>query len=520
MKVVTAAEMRELDRRTIEEYGLPGGQLMENAGLGVAVHLQELIYDYGLQDGRILLVAGRGNNGGDAFVVAGALNQLQYNVELWMTCSPNELSGDALMQYQRMAETGVYIEELTTVEDWDNMDLPNEQFDLIVDGLLGTGLSGPARGVPARAIAFINERIEDTLVVSIDIPSGLDADSGEAPGGAVMADVTVTMAQPKRGLLCQNAVEYVGRLEVVDIGVPDALVEQVRGEVGVEFISAADAMAMLPARRVRRSHKGDYGHVLLIGGSLGFSGAITLAASAALRSGVGLVSVYVPRDVHVIVASAVPEAMVFPMPELPDDAEPFAADWRVNDFDAVLVGPGLGRTAESATLVSHLLKTAQVPVVLDADAIAVIAGRMDEIAAANCPVILTPHPGECGFLLGCSPAAVQADRRKAALETARMTNSVTVLKGAGTMVAVPEGALAITMAGNPGMAKGGTGDVLAGLLCGLVPQIPDLYGATCLAVYLHGCAGDFASMEHSQMGMTAMDVVEQLPNVFHSLKAR
>lgn len=520
MKVVTAAEMRELDRRTIEEYGLPGGQLMENAGLGVAVHLQELIYDYGLEDGRILFVAGRGNNGGDAFVAAGALHQLQYNVELWMTCSPNELKGDALVQYQRMAELGVYVEELTTLEDWDNMDLPSEQFDMMVDGLLGTGLSGPARGVPARAIEFINERIEDALVVAIDVPSGLDADTGEAPGGAVLADVTVTMAQPKQGLLRQEAAEYVGRLEVVDIGIPDEYVAVTRGEIGVEFISASDAMLMLPERRARHSHKGDYGHILLIGGSTGFSGAITMATRAALRSGVGLVTVYVPQEIHSIVAAAVPEAMVFPMPELTNAADQLMTDWRINDFDAVLVGPGLGRTAAGAKLVSQLLKISRVPVVLDADAIAVMTGAVDEIAQARCPVILTPHPGECAFLLDASAQAIQADRRQAALETAQLTNSVTVLKGAGTIVAVPEGALAITMTGNPGMAKGGSGDVLAGLLTGLVPQIPDLYSATCLAVYLHGTAGDFAAIENSQMGMTAMDIVDQFSNVFHSLKAR
>lgn len=520
MKVVTAAEIRELDRRTIEEYGLPGAQLMETAGLGLAVHLQEMIYDYGLDEGRILVVAGRGNNGGDAFVAAGALHQLQYNVELWMTCSPNELKGDALIHYQRMAQSGVYVEELTTVEDWDNMDLPSEQFDLLVDGLLGTGTRGPARGVPARAIEFINARVDDSLVVAIDIPSGLDADTGAAPGGAVLADVTVTMAQPKQGLLRQCAVEYVGRVEVVDIGVPEEFVDQVRGEAGVEFISAADAQLLLPERRRRASHKGDYGHVLLIGGSTGFSGAITMAARAALRSGVGLVTVYVPAEIHAMVAGSVPEAMVFPMPEEAAVPDAWVSEWRINDFDAILIGPGLGRTPASAKWVSALLAVSQVPVVLDADALTVMSGSIPEIAAAQCPVIMTPHAGECSRLLDCSPAEVQADRRQAALTVAKRTNSVAVLKGAGTIVAVPEGAMAMTMTGNPGLSKGGSGDVLAGLLVGLVPQIPDLYGATCLAVYLHGCAGDFASIENSQMGMTAMDVVGQFPNVFHFLKAR
>jgi ADP-dependent NAD(P)H-hydrate dehydratase / NAD(P)H-hydrate epimerase len=320
--------------------------------------------------------------------------------------------------------------------------------------------------------------------------------------------------------LRQDALEYVGRVETVDIGVPDELIDQTRGEDGVEFISASDAMLMLPARRARHSHKGDYGHVLLIGGSLGFSGAITMAASATLRSGVGRVTVYVPQDIHAIVAAAVPEAMVFPMPDVPKTADQFMTDWRVNQFDAVLIGPGLGCSPKMGELVSHLLSISLVPVVLDADAVTVMAGRTDEIAKAGCPIIITPHPGECSRLLDCTSSDIQADRRKAALDTARITNSVTVLKGAGTIVAVPEGGLAITMTGNPGMAKGGSGDVLAGLLTGLIPQIPDLYSSTCLAVYLHGCAGDFASIQYSQMGMTAMDMVAQLPHVFHSLKAR
>jgi NAD(P)H-hydrate epimerase len=512
MKVVTAAEMRELDRRTIEEYGIPGAQLMETAGIGVAVHLQEIMHDYGLEEGRILVVAGRGNNGGDAFVTAGALHQLQFNVELWMTCSPNELRGDALIHYQRMAEAGTHIEEITSIEDWDNMDLPSEQFDLIVDGLLGTGGKGPIRGVPARAIEFINDRSFEALIVAIDIPSGLDADTGDAVGGAIFADVTVTIGQPKQGLLRQQAVEFVGRVEVIDIGIPEEFVEQVYGEAAVEFISASDAMLMLPPRRLRDSHKGDYGHVLLIGGSVGFSGAITMAACAALRSGVGLVTVMVPLAVHSIVAAALPEAMVFPIPEL--------ADLNINMFDAVLVGPGLGRNDESARLVAHLLEIAQIPLMLDADALTVLSGKADQIAAANCPVIMTPHPGECAALLGCSTTEVQADRRSTALELSGRTNSVVVLKGAGTLIAVPEGALGVNLSGNPGMAKGGSGDVLAGLLTGLIPQLPDLYSATCLAVYMHGCAGDFASIENSQMGMTAMDLVEQFPNVFHSLKVR
>lgn len=520
MKVVTATEMRELDRRTIEEYGLSAEQLMETAGLGVAVHVQEMMQDYGLEAGRILVVAGRGNNGGDAFVAAGALAQFQYPVELWMTCSPNELKGEALIHFQHMVESGVHIEELTTIEDWDNMDVPTEQFDLMVDGLLGTGTRGPARGVPARAIEFMNDRCEDALVVAIDLPSGLDADSGAALGGVVRADVTITLAQPKQGLIRPEAVEYVGRVEVVDIGVPDVYVDQVRGEVAVEFISGSDAVLMMPSRRARTSHKGDYGHVLLIGGSIGFSGAIIMATRAALRSGVGLVTVYVPQPIHAIVALAVPEAMVFPVPPMRDTADQFLSDWRINDFDAILVGPGLGRTADSVLLVSHLLTVASMPVILDADAITVMADSVDVLAQSECPLIITPHPKECSVLLGCSAQEVQADRRKAALETARLTNSVTVLKGAGTIVAVPEGALAVTMTGNPGMAKGGAGDVLAGLLTGLVPQIPDLYSATCLSVYLHGCAGDYAAIKNSQMGMTPMDIVDQLPNVFHSLKAR
>ncbi len=517
MKIVSAAEMRDLDRRTVEEYGLSGTQLMENAGIGLAVYLQELIRDYEIGSGRILFVAGRGNNGGDAFVAAAVLTQLQYNVELWLACSLSDLKGDALIEYQKMSKLGVYVEELSEIEDWENMDLPSESFEIIVDGLLGTGSNGPARGVIARAIDFINERIDDSIIVSIDIPSGLDSDSGESNDCAVFADYTLSIAQPKQGLLKSCAADYVGRVDILDIGIPDEFIDKVRGELGIEFISKSDAREMMPPHRKRNSHKGCYGHVLLIGGSVGFSGAIIMSAKAALKSGVGLVSVYVPEKIWQIVATAVPEAMVFPIPEI---TENFEESWKLKNFDSILIGPGIGRSDETIQLVKKLLEKSTVPVVLDADAITSMQGQLEILTAANCPLILTPHPGECATLLGLSVAEVQEDRRNIALEAACRTNSVTILKGAGTIVAVPEGALAISMSGNPGMSKGGAGDVLAGVLTGLIPQIPDVYVATCLAVYVHGTAGDYAAIDQTQMGMTAMDIIDQIPNVFHSLTVR
>jgi NAD(P)H-hydrate epimerase len=359
------------------------------------------------------------------------------------------------------------------------------------------------------------------LVVSIDVPSGLNADTGEAEGDAVRADITVTMGLPKVGLSMPAALDYVGTVEVVDIGIPSELVAELPSSR--ELVVGRDLDAIM-TRRPRDAHKGLFGHILIVAGARGYAGAAALAARAALRSGVGLVSVLCPSSVVPVVAGLVPEAMVHGGPETDEGSLASACirDWsrRLNQFGALLVGPGMMANRETSVVVERILGESRVPVILDADALNTCDGRTDRIKRAPCPVVITPHPGEMGRLLNCSASEVQADREAAALHAAALTESVVVLKGAGTLVAERDRPLHVNLTGNPGMACGGMGDVLGGLMAGLVAQCEDPFDAARAAVYLHGRAGDLAAWRMSQIGLKANDVVEMLPFVFRELSPR
>jgi NAD(P)H-hydrate epimerase len=385
---------------------------------------------------------------------------------------------------------------------------------VIVDGVLGTGIAGAARGAVAAVIQAINAAGERHTVVAIDVPSGLNADTGIPAGAVVRADLTVTMGLPKRGLLMPAAVEFVGRLVVADIGIPAALTDPLATDV--ELIVPAD-VPQVWRRRSRATHKGSYGHVLLLGGSPGYAGAIALAARAALRSGVGLVSVLTPASVATLVAGWVPEAMVHAGAET--DAGTLATDcltrWGRDaaGFDAVVLGPGLGINRYTTVLVERVLAAQRGTLVLDADALNAIAHRLFLAKRAGSAVILTPHPGEMARLLHNDVATVQADRfRAAAMAAEAALGAVVVLKGAGTLVARAGRTPCVNLTGNPGMAKGGVGDVLAGLMGGLCAQGHDAFDAARAAVYLHGRAGDLAAARLSQSALTAGDVIDALPN--------
>ncbi len=473
MKTVSAAEMRELDRRTIEEFGTPGDVLMERAARGLVEQVLRLIQAHRIAYPSILLIAGKGNNGGDAEVAHRMLLEKNISSNLWK------------------------------VADIDWATASSDGFNLIVDGLLGTGTSGAPRGKFAEAIHFIN--CAKGLKVAIDIPSGLNADTGEPLGETVIADLTVTMGLPKTGLIRSESVECTGSIETVDIGIPAEYINSTKGCTEAELITQSDVQ--LP-RRKRDSHKGTYGHVLLIGGAPGMTGAIAMAACAALRSGAGLVSVFTPEEVVPIVAQAAgPEAMVHGFPNLGKikgvQAQPASKVWK--NADAILIGPGLGRSEESRTAVEKLIAACNVPLVLDADALSV---SPEIIAAAKCPVVLTPHPGEFSTLFEKETRRVQADRWGAAHNAAERTCKIVVLKGARTIVAALGKKLAINSTGNPGMAKGGSGDVLAGLLAGLLAQGIDPLQATKTAVWLHGKAGDLAAAKQTEAAMTATDLID------------
>lgn len=523
MKLVSSAAMRELDRRTIEEGGIKGEELMQRAGEGVA-HVVKRIADVaGYESPVIHLIAGRGNNGGDAFVAARVLKQLGFGVEVWLAGSDDQVQGDALLHLSRMKAEGIQLQELPTLEDW-RLAIERPFFsEIIVDGILGTGLSGPARGPAAGAIQYINSQTSECFCVSIDVPSGLNADTGVAEGEAVLADITATMGLAKKGFVAPSAIEYLGGIEVVDLGMPPEFVEEAAAESEMELVFVSDLRPLF-RRRPRLSHKGTFGHVLLIGGSRGMMGSIALAARAALRSGAGLVSVLAPESVAPWIALLVPEAMVHAGPENKDGTlSPQLGDaWRkkLDTFDAILVGPGLGRNSDSLQLLRHLVRDCAAPLVIDADAISVMEGQASIFNKAQKPVILTPHPGEMAALLQRDVEEIQADRPGIAQKVAGLASGVVVLKGAGTVIAQSGRPVNINLTGNPGMATGGTGDVLAGLITGLLGQKFQPFDAARAGVYLHGRAGDLAAWRKCQASLTAGDVLDELPFAFRELTLR
>jgi len=495
MKLISASQMRDLDRRTITG-GIPGEELMLTAGEGLADSIRRLASAHQLVDSPVLFIAGCGNNGGDAFVAARCLHEDGWPVECWLAGSAQKPQGDALIHFKLMKKAGVPFQALEDSSSWQHVTECGTDAEIIIDGLLGTGASGEPRGVIADAIRFVDAQADRALVVAIDIPSAM----------AVRADLTVTMGLPKTDLAESENLDFVGNLEVVDIGIPHEYMAEAEGDADLELIHHSDLAPLFP-RRPRDSHKGRYGHVLCIGGSKGYSGAVTMAVRAAARSGAGLVSAFVPESIHALTAPAIPEAMVHSsMPE--------------GTWTAIMAGPGMGRSATTTEQVLQLLESSTVPLVLDADAITVLADHTEAISAARCPVILMPHPGEFAALFGLKVADVQEDRFGMAKMAAARLGATLVLKGAGTLVASPGKPLAINLTGNPGMASGGSGDVLAGIIAGLAAQGIPPFEAACAAVWLHGRAGDIAAAEKSQVALIAPDLIEKLPEAFREVSCR
>ncbi len=523
MMIVTTEQMRELDRRTIEEFGIKGEVLMERAGQGVAMLVRRMAEIAGFMNPVIHLIAGRGQNGGDAFVAARFLKEAGYQVEVWLAARLNQINGDALIHYGRMKQAGIEAYEIPAVEDWQAIIRDSFYAEIIVDGVLGTGLTGPARGPAAAAIQYIRARASDSLVVSIDIPSGLNGDTGLAEGDAVAADLTATIGLPKIGLLAPSAVDHVGTLDVVDIGMPAEVLEDVTPPRDLEFLHLVDLKPLFKRRR-RDSHKGDFGHVLVIGGSRLHTGAAALAARAALRCGAGLVTAMVPESLQAAMACDTPELMVWPGATSADGAlSKSNTSWLTDNlsrFNAVVIGPGLTQGEDARALVEWLLEHATQPLLLDADAINVCAGKPDRLKKVKVPLVLTPHPGELARLIGNTAAEVQHDRYAAIESAVEVTGATVVLKGAGTLIASPGKPLQVNLNGNPGMATAGSGDVLAGILGGLIAQKFSPYDAARAAVFAHGRAGDYGAWRRCQAGLLSGDIIEELPYALRDLALR
>ena len=510
MKFVSAKGMREGEGRAILRTPALDRTMMDRAGRGLACAIAEMAKYRDHPDPVIRLLAGPGNNGGDIFAAALFLSDMGCAPEIWIACPVDKIKGSAKHFFDQAGEEEIPCHELLSEEDWDPA-LDVSPPPILVDGLLGTGAKGAPTGIIRAAIDYLNAKSGECLVVSADIPSGMNADTGEAAGAVVHADFTVTMGYPKAGMALPAAAENLGSLMVVPIGLPREFADAIPdARPGRQWISGEDVHRILPRRR-RDSHKGTYGRVLLLGGSPAYPGAIVLAAEGALRSGAGLVHVAASAPARTALIARAPEAIVGA------DLNP---DVSLEGADAVLAGPGLGRDPEARRLVARLLRETPGPLVLDADAIAVLEGKPEVVK--NCPqtVILTPHPGELAHLLGTDAASIQKDRLAAVKEAAERTGAIVVLKGAGTLVAKTGEPVWINLNGNPGMACGGSGDVLAGLLAGLLAQKLDPFAAACAAVWLHGTAGDVAALRKTQSAMNAGDIARALPAAFRQARSR
>ncbi len=505
--IVTAAEMQALDRATIAEVGLPGCVLMETAGRAVADAVVEALAG---QDGAVVVVAGAGNNGGDGHVAARVLRERGIAAELYLAAPLDAVRGDARLHLDVLERAGGVIHDVSTPAGLDRHAAGFAGARVVVDALLGTGLARPVEGHLAEVIARINAAgAAGAVVVAADLPSGLDADTGAAPGAVVDADVTVTMAALKIGLVSAPGFVHAGEVRVAEIGIPRALVLVQAVRAGL--LERADVHAAAP-RPGALDHKGRRGHVLVVAGSPGKRGAGRLAARAALRAGAGLVTLAGPG----------PDELVAPDPVMTawcDDAGALRA--LAAGKGAVVLGPGMARGEQGAALVDAALGLA-VPVVLDADALnqLVALGGLARVATASAPVVLTPHPGEAARLLDTTVAEVERDRLAAVRRLAAVSRAVVVLKGARTVICdgtLADDFVAVNPTGGPSLATGGTGDVLAGALAALLAQGVPALDAARVAVWCHGEAGTRAAARHGVRGVTADDVVAALGPVLDDL---
>ena len=505
MKLSTSAQMREIDRYVIEDVGVPGAELMSNAAEHIALAAIERL----TLGGSAAVFCGSGNNGGDGIGAAAFLLDKGVHVRAFIVSDTARLTPDARVMLERLSALGGRLEVYA-----DTVDIVRylNGCDVIIDAMFGTGLNSDIRGDALAAVGVIND--SNSFVISADIASGVDADTGVILSDAVDADMTVTFSMAKPGHFVEPGCTRRGELRIRDIGVPREIIEYAQSET--HAVTADDIM--LPRRRPD-SHKGDYGRCLITAGSVGYTGAPALSARAATKMGAGLVFLGVPETIYSILAVKCDEEMPFPLPA--DSHGRIAANaasellHRAADSDAVLLGPGLGRSAEITELVTSVMRISKTPIVLDADGINAISGNPDVLDAATCPIILTPHVGEFVRLTG---SALPGNRLQAARNFATKHGCTVVLKGHRTITALPDGAAYINTTGGPAMAKGGSGDVLAGMITSLVGQRWELRDAVITAVYLHGLAGDMCAERFGEYSVSASDIIAMIPQAVKSIQ--
>lgn len=506
MKIVTASEMREIDRVTSERFGVPSQALMENAGTAVA----DFILSRYPSATRIGVICGKGNNGGDGFVAARKLHESGRAVRVLLLADPLELRGDAATAFARMRIAPIVAPSSAELEKEDARAVFDS--DLLLDAVLGTGFRPPVTGLYAEAIAAMNA--SRGPVIAVDIPSGADADMmGEQVGSVARADGIVTFTAPRPAHVFGGLTR--GLTSIWLIGSPD---EAIVSDLRLNLITPRE-IAPLIGPRPADSNKGNYGHVLVVGGSLGKAGAAAMAGMAVLRSGAGLVTVAVPKTVLATVAGFHPELMTEPLAETKAGSISSRATTSLNKLadgmTVLAVGPGISRVPETSKLVRVMIKKSDLPTVLDADGLNAFAGKASELNGKGKALVITPHPGEMARLLGSTVAAVQRDRINVARSFARKHQLIVVLKGHRTLVAEPGGEIWVNTTGNPGMSTGGTGDILTGIVAGMIAQNPKrVLEAVTAAVYLHGLAGDAACEQMGEQSVVATDLLAGLPGAF------
>lgn len=515
LKVTTAKEMHDIDRTAINKYGIAGTLLMERAGLACVEKVNEIY-----PGRKIIVLCGGGNNGGDGFVIARVLHKQGIDVKVFLSVPATKLKGDAKINFDAAKKIGVKV--LSIRNFLTRHPSPVKRHCLIVDALLGTGLNKDVRQPLTEVIKKINRL--SSPVISVDIPSGISSDTGQVMGFAVKADHTVTFGLPKRGHLLYPGAEHTGKLFCADIGFPEKLLRSEK--IKVNLVQKDDVLTLIP-ERPRHSNKRTYGHVLIVAGSRGKTGAALMAARACLRTGAGLVTIGVPETLVDTFQARVTEEMILPLPDKGDGTLSINAAADVLQFvkgrgKVLAIGPGLSNDREISELVAELIKESKVPLVIDADGLNAIAGKTAILKKSRSPVVLTPHSGEMARLMSdeskVDSKQIERDRINTAVSFAKKTKTWLVLKGVPTVTATPDGEAFINSSGNPGMATAGTGDVLTGMISALLAQGLNPEDASVLGVYMHGQVGDMVVQKKGEHSLVASDIINSIPSVFMSIK--
>lgn len=514
MKLATPSQMNRLDSLAINKIGIPGIVLMENAALKVVEEIAELLGT--LRNKNIIVFAGKGNNGGDAFAAARHLHNNGADLRVYLTAPKQAVTGDAGTNLNILSAMGIPVIEITGENELEEARSRMKGADVIVDGLLGTGIKGEVRGTIKAVIDIVNE--SGKAVVSIDMPSGIDGENGKICGCSITARKTVSFGLPKIGQVVHPGCGHTGELVIADIGIPQRLIDELN--LKANLIDDTMAAEIIPLRSAD-SNKGSYGRVLVVSGSVGMTGAGCLTAEAAFRTGAGLVYLGVPASLSSVYDASLLESVTIPLEDMGTGRLARESTGgilsRLERMTVAVVGPGLSVNDEIADVVSAVVENSRIPLIMDADALNAISRDVSVLKKRNSAIVITPHPGEMARLAGTSTEAVQNDRIGTASDFAAKWGVITVLKGSRTIIACPDGSVYINATGNSGMATGGTGDALAGIVAGLIGQGAAPEEAAIAGVYIHGKAGDKAAGIMGEYGMMAGDVVRQVPLVMKEL---